>query len=150
MKAIAIISPYHLSSSAKTTPAASLAVSRPTNAFSGFHASLKHRHPFLAVVSLVTMTAEFLPIFLANVPYNISELQVVYEFSYWVTLCVVCTMVLLVAASFLIRWTRLPADPSTLAGAIYMAVDRNFIGQLATSMDDEIGIPERLIKSRTV
>lgn len=142
MKAIAIISPYHcLSSSAKTTLAASLAVSRPTNAFSGFHASFKHRHPFLAVVSLVAMTAEFLPIFLANVPYNMSELQVVYEFSYWVTLCVVCIMVLLIAASFLICWKRLPADPSTLAGAIYIAVDGNFLGHLVTSMNDEDRYP---------
>lgn len=138
MKAIAIISPYHcLSSSAQTTRAASLAVSRPTNALSGFHASLKYRHPFLAVVSLVAMAAEFLPIFLANVPYNMSELQVVYEFSYWVTLCVVCIMVLLIAASFFIHWTRLPADPSTLAGAIHIAVDGNFPEQLATSMNDE-------------
>lgn len=87
------------------------------------------------------MVAEFLPIFLANVPYNMSELQVVYEFSYWVTLCVVCIMVLLIAASFLIHWTRLPADPSTLAGAIYIAVDGNFLGQLVTSMNDEDRYP---------
>lgn len=66
-----------------------------------------------------------------------SELQVVYEFSYWVTLSVVCIMVLLIAASFLIRWTRLPADPSTLAGAIYLAADMNLHGQPATSMNDE-------------
>lgn len=87
------------------------------------------------------MAAEFLPIFLANVPYNMSELQVVYEFCYWVTLCVVCIMVLLIAASFLIRWTRLPADPSTLAGAIYIALDRDFLGQLATSMNDDDQYP---------
>lgn len=96
------------------------------------------------------MAAEFLPIFLANVPFNMSELKVVYEFSYWVTLCVVCIMVLLIVASFLIRWTRLPADPSTLAGAIYIAVDRNFLGQLATSMNNEDRPPEQLLKSRTV
>lgn len=138
MKGIAIISPYRcLLSSGKTNLAASLAVSRPTNAFSGFHASLKHRDPFLAIVSLVAMAAEFLPIFLANVPYNMSALKVVYEFSYWVTLCVVCIMVLLIAASFLIRWTRLPADPSTLAGAIYIALDGNFLGRLGASINDE-------------
>lgn len=85
------------------------------------------------------MASEFLPIFLANVPWNMSELEVVYDFSYWVTLGVVCVMVLLIAASFLIRWTRLPADPSTLAGAIYIAIDSDFVKSLATNTDEEDG-----------
>lgn len=62
-----------------------------------------------------------------------SELQVVYEVSYWVTLSVLSVMTLLVAASLFIRWTSLPVDPSTLAGAMYFVMDNDLLGELGTS-----------------
>lgn len=59
-----------------------------------------------------------------------SELQAVYELSYWVTLSLLSIMVVLIGSSFLVRWTRLPVDPSTIAGAMYFVVDSNLVGEL--------------------
>lgn len=77
------------------------------------------------------MAAEFLPIFLSNIPYNMTQLYAVYVDCYYVSVAILSLMVALVAASFLVRWTGLPADPLTLAGAMYYVVDSNMLEELA-------------------
>lgn len=83
------------------------------------------------------MAAEFLPIFLSNIPYNMTQLYAVYVDCYYISIAILSLMVALVAASFFVRWTRLPADPLTLAGAMYYVVDSNMLEDLAGCDEEE-------------
>lgn len=132
---IALISPYHcLATSPKRAPGASLYLSRPTHALSGVRIAFLRRHWFLLLVSLTSIAAEFLPIFLSNIPYNMTQLYVVYVDCYYISIAMLSLMAALVVASFFVRWTKLPADPLTLAGAMYHVIDSNILEELA---DDE-------------
>lgn len=82
------------------------------------------------------MCADFLPIFLSNIPYNMTQLYVVYVDCYYVSVAILSAMVALVVASFFVRWTKLPANPTTVAGAMYYVVDSNLLDELAEREDD--------------
>lgn len=135
---IALISPYHCLATSNTASAASLLTSRPTHALSGVWIALRRRHWFLLLVSLTSIPAEFLPIFLSNIPYNMTQLYLVYVDCYYISIAILSLMVALVVASFFLRWTKLPASPLTLAGAMYYVVDSNSLGELADDgIDDD-------------
>lgn len=139
---ITLISPYHCLATSTRVPANSLYTSRPTNAFAGVRAAIRRRHWFLLLVSLVTVVAEFLPIFLSNIPYDMTQLYAVYVDAYIVSISILGAMFALVAASFFVRWTRLPADPGTLAGAMYFVVDSSLLMELAHRRGDMMDGPE--------
>lgn len=134
---IALVSPYHCLATSSKAPDASLYLSRPTHALSGVRIALLRRHWFLLLVSLTSIAAEFLPIFLSNIPYNMTQLYVVYVDCYYVSIAILSLMVALVAASFFVRWTKLPADPLTLAGAMYHVIDSNILEELADRVEDD-------------
>lgn len=135
---IAIISPYHcLATSSNKAPGASLYLSRPTHALSGVRIAFLRRHWFLLFVSLTSIAAEFLPIFLSNIPYNMTQLYVVYVDCYYISIAILSLMTTLVVASFFVRWTKLPADPLTLTGAMYHVIDSNILEELADRVHDD-------------
>lgn len=110
--------------------------SRPTHALSAAWTALRRRHWFLLLVSLTSVAAEFLPIFLSNIPYNMTQLYQVYVDCYYVSIAILSLMIALVIASFFLRWTKLPTSPLTVAGAMYYVVDSNLLTELA---DDGVG-----------
>lgn len=83
------------------------------------------------------MCADFLPIFLSNIPYNMTQLYVVYVDCYYVSIAIMSAMVALVVASFFVRWTKLPTNPTTVAGAMYYVVDSNLLRELADRGEDD-------------
>ncbi|CAK7220779.1 hypothetical protein SCUCBS95973_004278 [Sporothrix curviconia] len=115
---------------------------RPTNEISGLWVALRlachsfggggHRHErpplrhavFLGLVALMTLASEFLPVLLTNVPYNVTQT---------LEASVVC------ARSVAVHWPALPADPRTIAGAMFYVVDSHVLPAALASIADTTG-----------
>lgn len=74
--------------------------------------------------------SELLTLFLANVPFRVTQTFLVSRLCTWAAVGILCVMTLVVLASFLyVRWPShragaVPAiDPSTIAGAVYYVAD---------------------------
>ncbi|CAK7198684.1 hypothetical protein SEUCBS139899_001348 [Sporothrix eucalyptigena] len=116
---------------------------RPTNEFSGLWVAIRlafngfghpHENPplchavFLGLVSLMTLISEFLPVLLANVPYNITQtLEAAVVCARLVAVLLVLMLLTLLASFVAVRWPALPADPRTVAGAMYYVVDSHVL-----------------------
>lgn len=106
--------------------------SPPTNTFYGVYSAIRQQHPFLGVVSLVTLLAELgLPVTLCHVPFSKTETYLTQLLCTWLAVSILGLMVLTLAASFLIKWPHLPVDPRTVAGAMYYVCDSNMLETLA-------------------
>jgi hypothetical protein len=117
------MSPYHLLSSRPQYARHSILLSPPTNAFSGIYSGIRRHHSFLAIVGLTSVLSEFLTIFLANVPFRVTQTFLVARICTWSAVGILCVMVLVVAGSFFVKWPHMPLDPSTIAGAMYYVCD---------------------------
>jgi hypothetical protein len=104
-------------------PDRSILVTRPTNEFYGIYAALKQRQPYLFVVALMTILAEFLPILLTNVPYSLTQVQISSIICARISIVILALQLLTIAYSFFVRWPHLPVDPRTIAGAMYYVTD---------------------------
>jgi hypothetical protein len=118
-EAIAMISPYDLLSQAPQTAERSILLSIPTNPLSGFISAIRRRQAFLATVALVGIVAEFLPLFLSNVPFRVTQTWEFYLIMSHGTEAILGLMIAVVIWSFLIKWPAMSVDPGTIAGATY-------------------------------
>lgn len=83
---------------------------------------------YLGLVALMTMASEFLPVLLANVPYNVTQTLEASVVCARLVAVVLVLMLLTILASFVaVRWPALPADPRTLVGAMYYVVDSHVL-----------------------
>ncbi|KAI1084638.1 hypothetical protein F5B20DRAFT_522536 [Whalleya microplaca] len=140
LSSIATISPYHLLSQTPQPASRSILLSPPTNAFSGLVSSLRRRHPFLFIVTLTAILSDFLPLFLANVPYRVTQTFLVHMICTWTGVGILCIMVLVVLLSFAIKWPHMPVSPSTIANVMYYVCDSQelrscFEGQSLSMLD---------------
>lgn len=94
----------------------------PTNVFSGAWLALagcgrggRPRDAYLGAVAAAGIFAELLPLLLSNVPFD--------DACTWISVATLCAMLLVVVASFVVRWPYLPVDPTTVAGAMYYSSD---------------------------
>ncbi|KAJ9132990.1 Zonadhesin [Pleurostoma richardsiae] len=126
---VAVIVPYQAMSKRGQPPETSILVSQPTNAFSGLYAAFRQRHPYLFVAALMAVLAEFLPVILSNVPYSLTQTLASHNVCARLSIALLTLMIAAVAASFLVRWPRLPVDPRSIAGAAY------YIGDSAMAAD---------------
>lgn len=90
----------------------------------------RRRHTFLVLVGLAAILSEFLTIFLANVPYRVTETFLVARICIWGAIGIMAIMVLVVLGSFFVRWPHMPVDPSTIAGAMYYVCDSWMLDRL--------------------
>ncbi|OAA62070.1 hypothetical protein SPI_04929 [Niveomyces insectorum RCEF 264] len=88
----------------------------------------------LGAVALMTLLAEFLPALLANVPYSVTQTRPAAVVCARLVAAILVLMLAVLAASFVVcrggggggddaRWPALPADPRTIAGAMYYVTD---------------------------
>ena len=120
---VAVISPYHLLEQKPQPAQRSILLAPPTNAISGIWTAVRRRHGYLAVVALTAVLAEFLPILLSEIPFRVTQTALVHRITTWIAVGVLGIMVLVLLCSFVVRWPRLPVDPTTIAGAMYYVTD---------------------------
>jgi fluoride exporter len=100
-------------------------LSPPSNPFSGFWRVISRQHPdnYLGVVAFTAILSEFLPLFLANVPARLEEQDSMSAACVWLSISVIFIMAVVLISSFIIHWPpEMPMDPSTVAGAMFYAV----------------------------
>ncbi|KAI0427601.1 hypothetical protein F5Y09DRAFT_333266 [Xylaria sp. FL1042] len=123
LDSVAIISPYQLLAAGPKSASRSILSASPTNPFSGLLYAACTRHIFLALVALASSLSEFLGIFLSNIPFHITQLYLVFKVSLWVVVGVLSFMTIVLLMSFFVKWPHMPADPRTIAGAMYYVCD---------------------------
>ncbi|KAI0455117.1 hypothetical protein F5B21DRAFT_214624 [Xylaria acuta] len=122
--AIAFLSPYKLLQRRRLNKGKAITVSPPTNPFTGLWLAFvpSRRDFYLGVVAATAIVAEFLPLFLSNIPCNGVQLEIAETINVYLSVAVLSVMIFIVGASFFIDWpTTMGADPSTIAGAMYTA-----------------------------
>ena len=142
------MTPFHLLSLRTQAPDDSILFTPSTNPFSGFYSSLRHRQPFLLCVSVAAVLSEFLPVLLSNVPFNLAQTSTA------ATVCAVLSciflgfMLLVLGASFFVRYPPMPVDPRCVAGLMW------YVSKSAM-LDDFDGVSvlagkerERLVKEK--
>ncbi|CAJ2513062.1 Uu.00g011810.m01.CDS01 [Anthostomella pinea] len=121
--AVAILSPYQLMAHSPQTAQRVILVAPPTNAFSGIWSAFRRRHLFLGVVAFTAILSEFLPLLLANIPFQVTQTWDVHLGCTWLAVGIISLMIVVLVVSFFVRWPRLPVDPRTVAGAAYYVCD---------------------------
>jgi hypothetical protein len=120
---IAVMSTYKRLAQTPRAARRYILTSPPTNAFSGLWLAIRRGDWFLALVALISIVSEVLPIFLANVPYRVTSTYIAARVCTWSATGIMAIMVLVTCASFFIKWPYMPLDPSTIAGAMYYVCD---------------------------
>ncbi|KAJ2993519.1 hypothetical protein NUW58_g1814 [Xylaria curta] len=116
---ITVATQYQLLATQPQSATRSILLAPPTNAFSGFWYAARTRSGFLATAGLASVLSEFLGIFLSNVSFQVTQTFLVSQISIWTSVGILSFMVLVIVISFYVKWPHMPADPSTIAGAIY-------------------------------
>ncbi|CAJ2510888.1 Uu.00g065130.m01.CDS01 [Anthostomella pinea] len=122
--AVAFLSPHRLLHSQRVYKGQAIYLMPPTNPFSGLIFALKplSRDPYLCLVAASAIIAEILPLLLGNIPCNgIQAYSAAETVCTWMSVTVLCVMILTVAGSFFVNWPEMLVDPSTIAGAMYYA-----------------------------
>ncbi|KAI5457762.1 hypothetical protein BGZ63DRAFT_393749 [Mariannaea sp. PMI_226] len=126
---VAMIVPYQVMSIMPQTASDSILLTRPTNPFSGIWSAFKHGQPFPALVALMAIFSEFMPLLLANVPYTITQTEITHKVCLWLSTSILGLMVLTISVSFYIVWPYMPVDPRSIAGAMYYVSESGMLNQ---------------------
>ncbi|KAF4977691.1 hypothetical protein FZEAL_5832 [Fusarium zealandicum] len=124
---IAVITPFRRMAKNPQVPTRSVLMTPPTNAISGVFVALRVRDPLLFFTSLAAVLAEFLPILLANVPYNLTQTLLVHEVCARLSAGILVVMVIGLFASLFVKWPALPVDPRSLAGAMWYVAEAPWV-----------------------
>ncbi|KAK1973837.1 hypothetical protein LZ30DRAFT_454804 [Colletotrichum cereale] len=79
---IAVISPYYHMDRHAQQPESSILLTRPTNSFYGVYAAILEGDVVLMFAAFMAILAEFLPILLTNIPYNLTQTLVTHRIFY--------------------------------------------------------------------
>ncbi|KAH8887148.1 hypothetical protein GQ53DRAFT_827325 [Thozetella sp. PMI_491] len=102
----------------------------PTNAFSGLVLASRNLDSFTASVAIATILSKFTPILLSSIPFHNLQTWKTHEITAWMTVSVLVYMVLVIFASFFVRWPYLPVEPTTIAGSLYYLCDSELFADL--------------------
>jgi len=100
-------------------PEKSILLTRPTHGVYGIYAGIKENNFFLLCVAFMALLSEFLPLLLANIPYNLTQTERTHEVCARITLVIIGLMILTLLGSLFIKWPHMPVDPRSVAGAMY-------------------------------
>ena len=81
----------------------------------------------MALVALTSIFSEFMPILLNNIPFRITQTFVTHLVCTWLAVGILGAMLLVVLASFFIKWPHMPADVTTIAGTMYYVFDSGML-----------------------
>jgi len=124
------LSPYCLLYAAPQTASRSILLRPPTHALTGLWSAARRRHVYLSLVAVAAVLAEFMPILLNNVPFRVTQTFITHEVCTWLAVSILLYMLLVVLGSFLVKWPNMPADPSTIAGAMYYICDSGMLDSM--------------------
>ncbi|KAK1673557.1 hypothetical protein BDP55DRAFT_556074 [Colletotrichum godetiae] len=116
---IAIVSPYYHMGRHSQRPESSILITRPTNGFYGVYAAILDGDIVLMLAAFMSIMAEFLPMLLANVPYNLTQTLSSHNACSIISITILVLMIVAVGASLFIKWPGMPVDPRSIAGAMY-------------------------------
>lgn len=94
-------------------------MTRPTNGFYGIYAAIINGDIVLMLAAFMSIIAEFLPMLLANVPYNLTQTISSHNVCFNISLTILVLMIVALGASLFIKWPEMPVDPRSIAGAMY-------------------------------
>ena len=124
-----MIGPYQRMSKGPQLPSDSILITRPTNGFTGLWASIKHKQIYPAIVALMTILSEFMPILLTNVPFGLTQTLHTHQIAARASVVIMILMLLTLVGSFFIKWPHMPVDPRSIAGAMYYVTESNMVNQ---------------------
>ncbi|GJC78778.1 hypothetical protein ColLi_01616 [Colletotrichum liriopes] len=116
---IAIISPFYHMDRHSQQPESSILLTRPTNSFYGIYAAILEGNVVLMLAAFMAILAEFLPILLTNIPYNLTQTLATHNICALTSVSILALMVTTLVASLFIKWPDMPVDPRSIAGAMY-------------------------------
>ncbi|GJC94529.1 hypothetical protein ColKHC_03355 [Colletotrichum higginsianum] len=116
---VAIISPYYHMGRRSQQPESSILITRPTNSFYGLYAAIMEGNIVLLLAAFMAILAEFLPILLTNIPYNLTQTLVTHNICALTSVSILALMIAALVASLFVRWPEMPVDPRSIAGALY-------------------------------
>ncbi|KAK2059566.1 hypothetical protein LY76DRAFT_625760 [Colletotrichum caudatum] len=116
---IAIISPYYHMDRQSQQPESSILLTRPTNSFYGVYAAILEGNVVLMLAAFMAILAEFLPILLTNVPYNLTQTLTTHNICAVTSISILALMLVTLVASLFTKWPDMPVDPRSIAGAMY-------------------------------
>ncbi|KAK2038063.1 hypothetical protein LZ31DRAFT_609791 [Colletotrichum somersetense] len=116
---IAIISPYYHMDRQSQHPESSILLTRPTNSFYGVYAAILEGNVVLMLAAFMAILAEFLPILLTNVPYNLTQTLATHNICAVTSISILALMLVTLVASLFTKWPDMPVDPRSIAGAMY-------------------------------
>ncbi|KAK1590273.1 uncharacterized protein LY79DRAFT_632641 [Colletotrichum navitas] len=116
---IAIISPYYHMERQSQQPESSILLTRPTNSFYGIYAAVLEGNVVLMLAAFMAILAEFLPILLTNIPYNLTQTLSTHNICAVTSISILALMMVTLVASLFTKWPDMPVDPRSIAGAMY-------------------------------
>ncbi|RSL80254.1 hypothetical protein CEP51_006706 [Fusarium floridanum] len=136
---IAMIMPYQVMSRGAQTAANSVLLTRPTNGVSGFWSAIKHGQLFAAIVAVMNILSEFMPILLSNIPYSLSQVRIAHDICTQLSVGILSAMSLTIISSFVVPWPDMPVDPRSVAGAMYYVSESVMVDHFSgmASMDNK-------------
>lgn len=134
-----MIVPYQVMSRGPQTAAHSVLLTRPTNGVSGFWSAIKHGQLFPAIVAIMNILSEFMPILLSNIPYSLSQVRIAHDICTQLSVGILSAMALTIISSFVVRWPDMPVDPRSVAGAMYYVSESVMVDHFSgmASMDNK-------------
>ncbi|EEY23051.1 conserved hypothetical protein [Verticillium alfalfae VaMs.102] len=127
---VAVIAPYRLMAKRAQPARRSILVTLPTNSFSGIATGIRTGDPVLFVVALMAVLSEFLPILLANVPYNLTQTKLTHDICARTSAGLLVLMAAVVVGSLFIRWPDMPVDPRSVGGAMWYVSESRWVSGL--------------------
>ncbi|KAK2026377.1 hypothetical protein LX32DRAFT_22433 [Colletotrichum zoysiae] len=100
-------------------PESSILLTRPTNSFYGVYAAILEGNVVLMLAAFMAILAEFLPILLTNVPYNLTQTLTTHNICAVTSISILALMLVTLVASLFTKWPDMPVDPRSIAGAMY-------------------------------
>ncbi|KAK0634111.1 hypothetical protein B0T14DRAFT_417711 [Immersiella caudata] len=105
----------------------------PTNPFSGISHAARHKQWLLLSASVMALSSDLLPAFLANVPYSLTQTLIAHRVCTFTAIAILSVMALVLVASMCTPWPHIPVDPRTVAGMMYYVVgsgSEEFLGDV--------------------
>lgn len=127
---VARLSPYRHLSQRPQAAQDSILVAPSTNVFTGLWKAVCQRDVFSSVVAFAGVLSKFTPILLANIPFSSTVTWGSHEACTWTSVGILSIMVLVLVASFLVKWPYMPVDPGTIAGVMYYICDSKMLNDV--------------------
>lgn len=120
---IAILAPYRRMARRPRKASQSVLARRPTYAVTGIFTGIRERDLLLFSTATMAVLADFLPMLFANVPYDLTQSEMVHLACARVGAGLLLLMAAVLAATMFTRWPELPVDPRSVAGQMWYVAE---------------------------